>query len=61
MIESMTWITPLLAITSGVITMASLTLTPFPLALMVTSSPWTVVAAGRVSTSAAVTRPGTTW
>ena len=57
----MTWITPLLVATSAVVTVESLIRTVPPATLMRTLSPWAVRAVCRRTTSAAVTRPGTTW
>jgi hypothetical protein len=58
----MTWITPLAAITSVCSTVAP----PFkrtvpPATVMRIVSPWALRAVARRTTSAASTRPGTTW
>lgn len=57
----MTWITPLLALISVAVTLASLTMTPPLSALMVTCLPLTVAADVNFTTCAAVTFPATTW
>jgi len=56
---SMTWMTPLLAMTSVFTTLALSTLTP-SLVSMLMLSPWTVLAESSFTTSAAATLPGTT-
>src|SRR5574343_508694 len=56
---SITWITPLLAVMSVLMTLAASTVTP-PLVPMVSSLPCTVLTLPAL-TSAAMTLPGTTW
>ena len=58
---SMTWMTPLPAITSAAMTRASLMATEPPSTRIRKSPPCTVAAVSIVATSFAVTRPGTTW
>src|SRR5690606_5171445 len=47
---SITWITPLVAVTSAITTLAPSTITPLSLALMSTDSPLTVAASSRPAT-----------
>ena len=59
--ESITWMTPFVASTSGVVTCAASTKTD-PFATLIASDlPSAVLAEVSFATSAAVTRPGTTW
>jgi hypothetical protein len=57
---SITWMTPLVAITSAVTTVASLILTPLVVSIA-RVGPATVVASFRPATASEVTLPATTW
>ena len=61
MTESITWITPLKQTMSVAVTVASSMRTLPSSTRILTEDPWTVLASESLTTSAAITRPGTTW